>query len=219
MARSSRRARTGSGRTRGWGSFFAVDGPDGSGKSTQAKLLADAIAKTGRTVVLTRDPGGTPLGERVRDLLLDTEGPQIAGRSELFLFMAARAQVVDEVILPALDAGRVVVCERFLMSSVVYQGLAGEIPAGEVETIGHSATGGLAPDLTIVLDVDTETGLKRVGKADRIEQRGRSYHERVRQGFLSLASRDPARIVVVDGSRPVEEVQAEMLGRARHALA
>ncbi len=218
MARSSRRARTGSGRTRGWGNFFVVDGPDGSGKSTQAKLLADAIAKTGRTVVLTRDPGGTPLGERVRELLLDTEGPQIAGRTELFLFMAARAQLVDEIINPALETGRVVVSDRFLMSSTVYQGLAGTVPAGEVEVIGRSATLGTQPDLTIVLDIEPEAALARMGRADRIERRGRSYQERVRQGFLSLAMRDPKRIVVIDGSKPLDQVHAEMMKAVREVL-
>ena len=219
MARSSRRrARTGSGRTRGWGSFFAIDGPDGPGKSTQAKLLADAIAKTGRTVVLTRDPGGTPLGERVRKLLLDPEGPQIAGRTELFLFMAARAQLVEEIINPALETGRVVVSDRFLMSSTVYQGLAGTVPAGEVEVIGRSATLGTQSDLTIVLDIEPEVALGRMGRADRIESRGRSYQERVRQGFLSLAMRDPKRIIVIDGSKPLDHVHAEMMKAVREVL-
>ena len=149
MAKSSRRGRTSSsGRTRGWGSFFAIDGPDGSGKSTQAKLLAEALAKQGRTVVLTRDPGGTPLGERVRKLLLEPGGPEISDRTELFLFMAARAQLVEEIIHPALEAGRTVVSDRFAMSSTVYQGLAGTVPAGEVEVIGRSATIGTQPDLT-----------------------------------------------------------------------
>jgi dTMP kinase len=208
-----------SGRTRAWGRFVVLDGPDGSGKSTQAALLCESLAKEGRAVELTREPGGTPLGERIREMLLSNEGPGISARAELFLFMAARAQLVEEIVVPALEAGRTVVSERFLLSSVVYQGLAGGVPAGEVEVIGRSATGGLVPDLTIVLDVDAETGLSRLGRADRIEMRGRSYHERVRQGFLSLARRDPSRIVVVDGSRPVEEVRQEILKRVRDALA
>jgi dTMP kinase len=200
------------------GRFVVFEGPDASGKSTQAKLLCEALAARGLPVQLTREPGGTPLGEQLRGVLLTADGPEICTRAELFLFMAARAQLVETVVKPAVEAGHVVISDRFLLSSIVYQGLAGSIPAGEVEAIGKSATMGLVPDLTIVVDVDTETALARSGEADRIEQRGRSYRERVRQGFLSLARRDPARIAVVDGTRPVEVVHAEVLKLVAHAL-
>ena len=193
------------------GQFFVLEGPDGSGKSTQAKLLSEALTAKGLDVELTREPGGTPLGEKLRDLLLTADGPEICPRAELFLFMAARAQIVQTVIQPAIDAGRIVVSDRFLLSSVVYQGLAGSVPAGEVEAMGRSATMGLIPELTIVIDVDTKTGLARAGKADRIEQRGRTYLERVRQGFLSLAHRDPKRVVIVDGTKSVEDVHREVM--------
>jgi len=169
-------------------------------------------------VELTREPGGTPLGERLRELLLSTDGPEIGARAELFLFMAARAQLVESLVRPALEAGRIVVSERYVLSSIVYQGLAGSIPAGEVESIGRSATGGLVPDLTVILDVDAETGLRRAGRSDRIEQRGRSYHERVRQGFLSLARRDLKGVFVVDASRPVEVVHQDVMRLVRDVL-
>jgi dTMP kinase len=224
MVESSRRfastRMTPSGRVRQRGRLIVLDGPDGGGKSTQATLLFEALTKEGRPVELTREPGGTPLGERVREILLGECGSELefGTRAELFLFMAARAEIVESIIRPALETGRIVISERFLLSSVVYQGLAGKIPAGEVEVIGHSATGGLVPDLTVVIDVDSQTGLERAGKADRIEQRGRTYHEKVRQGFLSLARRDPGRIAVVDGSLPVEEVHAEIMKCVRDVL-
>lgn len=202
----------------GRGGLVVLEGMDGAGKSVQARLLAEALKRRGRDAVLTREPGGTAFGEEIRRLLLAPSGPGIAPRAELFLFMAARAQIVEEVMAPALRAGKVVVSERFVLSSVVYQGLAGSIPAGEVEAVGRSATGSLAPDLTVVLDVDADVGLGRLGRADRIEGRDRSYHERVRQGFLSLARRDPARIVVVDGSRAVEAVHTDVLKHVLDAL-
>ena len=135
MGASSRRfssRTTASGRVRQRGRFIVLDGPDGCGKSTQATLLFEALSKEGRKVELTREPGGTPLGERVREILLGADGVEFGARAELFLFMAARAEIVDSVIQPALDAGRIVVSERFLLSSVVYQGLAGDIPAGQL---------------------------------------------------------------------------------------
>lgn len=199
------------------GDFIVLEGPDGSGKSTQARLLAQALAERGLEVVLSREPGGTAAGEKIRSLLLE-KSIDLSPRAELLLFMASRAQLVEEVISPALEDGKTVVCDRFLMSSVVYQGLAGSIPAGEVESLGRNAIGNTRPGLTVVLDVPVAVTKKRSALNDRFESRPEDYLERVRQGFLSLARRDPARIVVVDGSLEQDVVAGKVLAAAEAAV-
>jgi len=199
------------------GDFIVLEGPDGSGKSTQARLLAQALAERGLEVVLSREPGGTAAGEKIRSLLLETS-IDLSPRAELLLFMASRAQLVEEVISPALEDGKTVVCDRFLMSSVVYQGLAGSIPAGEVESLGRNAIGNTRPGLTVVLDVPVAVTKKRSALNDRFESRPEDYLERVRQGFLSLARRDPARIVVADGSLEQDVVAEKVLAAAEAAV-
>ena len=199
------------------GDFIVLEGPDGSGKSTQARRLAQALADDGIETILTREPGGTAAGERIRQLLLEKD-VDLTPRAELLLFMASRAQLVEQVIAPALEDGRTVVCDRFLMSSVVYQGLAGSIPAGEVESLGRNAIGNTRPDLTIVLDVPVAVTQKRAELTDRFESRSEEYLERVRQGFLSLARRDTARMDVIDGSASVDAVAAEVLAAAKAAM-
>jgi len=199
------------------GPFIVLEGPDGSGKTTQARLLAEALSGHGLEVVLTREPGGTAAGERIREMLLSND-VKLSPRAELLLFMASRAQLVDEVIAPSLSHGRAVVADRFLMSSVVYQGLAGSIPAGEVESLGRNAIGNVRPDVTIVLDVPVAITMERSKGTDRFESRGDEFMERVRQGFLSLAKRDTNCAVVVNGSRSRDEVAADVLAAAESCL-
>jgi dTMP kinase len=170
------------------GLFLVLDGPDGGGKSTQAGRLADWLRSLGRDVVTCRDPGGTALGERLRAILLERAAVNISLRSEMLLYMASRAQLVEEVIAPALAAGGVVVSDRYLLANIVYQGSAGGLLEEEIALVGMVATGGLLPDLTIVLDIAPDTASARVGPArDRIEDRPLFYRERVRAGYLAAA--------------------------------
>jgi len=210
------------------GAFIVIEGPDGGGKTTHARELARALRAEGREVLLTREPGGTPLGERLRRLLLsvrrgERKNEERTTLAELFLFMAARAELVETVIRPALDEGKIVVSDRFLPSSVVYQGVAGGLGAETVEEVGRLATGGLEPELTVILDLPAATGLARSrrgrGGADRIESRGAQYHEKVRRGFLRLARRcGSSGVLVVDTRRPEAEVRAAILARVRDVL-
>ncbi len=189
------------------GFFLSLDGIDGTGKSTQCRLLADWLRQHGRPVVSCVDPGSTPLGEQLRAIVLQQRG-EIAMTSEALLFMASRAQLVASVIRPALDAGSVVLSDRFLLANVVYQGHAGGLDPERLWQVGHFATGGLEPDLTLVLDLPVETAqARRQQPADRVESRDRHYHERVRQGFLVEARRRPDRIRVIDANGSVAEVQ------------
>jgi len=202
------------------GFFVALEGPDGSGKTTQAARLAAWLAATGREVVPCREPGGTALGERLRSILLDRSDLVIGIRAEMLLFMAARAQLVDQVIRPALARGAVVVVDRFLLSTVVYQGHAGGLDPGELWRVGLAATAGLLPDLTLLVDVPPEVARERIGPGrDRIEDRGEDWRGRVRAGFLEAAKDHPGPIVVVDGSGEVDEVSARLQSEVTRALA
>ena len=190
--------------------FIVIDGPEGCGKSTQADLAAKALGESGVQTVVAREPGGTALGESIRQALLHTEHP-VCTRAEMLLFMASRAQLVEEVIRPALQAGTTVICKRYLSSTLAYQGYAG---GEKIETIAHAgryATGGLEPDLTVIIDVDAAVGLARVGSPDNIEKRGREYHEKVRRGFLELARENADTYVVVDGSKSIQEVHEDIM--------
>ncbi len=210
------------------GLFLTLDGPDGGGKTTQAAGLAAWLRARGVAVVSCRDPGGTALGDRLRAILLDRDTVDLALRAEMLLYMASRAQLVEEVIRPALAAGRTVVSDRYLLANLVYQGYAGGLPADEVAQVGRAATGGLLPDLTLVLDLPPEAARARVGAArDRIEDRPESYHMRVRDGFLQAARRArdgacpeyPAPIVVIDASADPETVAARIRSEVERALA
>jgi len=191
--------------------FFSIDGGDGTGKSTQAALLCEWLRGQGHEVVACRDPGSTPLGEAVRCLLLERHDLAIDRRSEMLLYMAARAQMVEQVIRPALGTGKTVVSDRYLLANVVYQGHAGGLDVETLWEVGRVATGGLTPDLTIVLDMPAESAAARLERQlDRMERQGEAFHARVREGFLIEATRDPTRMVVVDASRPVPRVHADV---------
>ncbi len=207
------------------GTFITFEGVDGSGKSTQATALADALGTAGLPVTATREPGGSPVAERIRSILLDPGITEMAWLTEVFLYLASRAEHVAAVLRPALMKGEVVICDRFLDSTLAYQGYGREdgnrdAPAS-VESIRRAndfGTGGLSPDLTFLLDLDPEVGLQRARDAgrgpDRLESGGIEFLRRVREGFLELARIDPDRIVVVDADRSPEEIEKQINGVA-----
>jgi dTMP kinase len=195
--------------------FVSLDGLDGAGKSTQCRLLADWLRARGFGVVQCADPGGTPIGDVLRKLLLEHRG-HMTLPCEALLFMASRAQLVAEVIRPSLDSGKAVICDRFLLANVVYQGHAGGLDPQKLWEFGLLATGGLEPDVTFVLDLPLEIAqARRKAKADRMERRDAAYFAKVREGFLAEARRRPERIRVVDATASPEAVQ----GALRAALA
>ncbi len=190
------------------GLFLTLEGGEGCGKSTQLRLLAHDLERAGQPVRVLREPGGTTLGEEVRSLLLDPDNGGLDARAELLLYEAARAQLVAEVIEPALDAGEIVICDRFYDSTTAYQGYGRGLPAQHVTLLNEIATGELRPDRTLVLDIDPACGLARAtsGGADRLEREDLLFHQRVREGFLAIAQGDPARVRVIDASGAVDEV-------------
>ena len=193
------------------GMFISIDGCDGTGKSTQIDLLCRWLRSIGRETLTCRDPGSTGLGEAVRELLLMRHDLAIDRRSEMLLYMAARAQLVEEVIRPALAEGKTVVSDRFLLANVVYQGRAGGLDVELLWQVGRVATDGLVPDLTIVLDMSAEAAAARLDrKLDRIEQEGEAFHARVRDGFLDEAARYDGRLEIIAADRSIEEVQADI---------
>jgi dTMP kinase len=201
-----------------------LEGPDGSGKTSQAQRLAASLELDGLDVALVREPGGTDLGERLRELLLHRDELEISPLADALLFSAARAQLVEEVIRPALAAGRVVVCARYADSTLAYQGYGAGVDLGLLRWLEAAATSGLRPDLTILLDLPAEAGLRRKRRGrtplTRFESRSDlAFHRRVRDGFLALAAAEPRRWQVVDATRPRGAVTTEVLGIARRALA
>lgn len=201
--------------------FFSFDGVDGVGKSTQSALFCQWLGSQGHEVVACRDPGSTALGEQVRQILLaSSEETPISRMSEMLLYMAARAQLVEEVIRPALNAGKVVVSDRYLLANVVYQAYAGGLDLQQVRTVGQIATGGLAPECVFLLDMSQEDANKRIDRElDRMENRGAEYRQRLRDGFLAEARLQPESIHVIDASRSVDEIQAEIREIAEGVLA
>ncbi|MCX8007195.1 MAG: dTMP kinase [Coriobacteriia bacterium] len=201
------------------GVFITFEGGDGAGKTTQMRLLAEAVKRAGGDAVVVREPGGTPVGEAIRAVLLGPEHGRIAPVAELFLFPASRAHLTEEVIRPALDAGRVVLCDRYADSTTAYQGYGRGLDLEFVRRVNEAATGGLVPDLTIVLDVEPREGVAAAsaGGPDRLERESAEFHERVRAGYAAIAAADPARVRVVPRGE-VDEVWREIVRLAAPVL-
>ena len=188
------------------GFFIALEGGEGAGKSTQERRIADYLVARGRTVVRTREPGGTPAAEAIRNVVLSTEFAGLDDRAEALLFAAARGEHVARVIRPALERGDVVLCDRYLDSSVAYQGYGRDLGADTIRDLSLWATRDLLPDLVVVLDIDPRRGLSRVKDPDRLESEPIAYHDAVREGFLDLASKDPQRYLVVDANMSLSAI-------------
>jgi dTMP kinase len=200
------------------GRFITFEGVDGSGKTTQFRILAQRLRDRGKDVVETVEPGGTAIGRQIRRILLDPASADIQPRAELLLYFASRAQNVDQVIRPALDAAQTVLCDRFTDSTLVYQGCGRGLDMDVVRDLDRIACRGLKPDVTFLIDIDPETGLMRAKRRNertgpsesRIDEESAAFHERVRQGYLALAKAEPDRIVVIDGTAGIGEVALQI---------
>jgi dTMP kinase len=201
--------------------FFSFDGIDGVGKSTQLRLFCDWLTEQGRAPTVCRDPGSTPLGERIRELLLSHDASLTIGpRSEMLLYMAARAQLVEEVIQPALQAGRIVVCDRFLLANIVYQGYAGGLNVSQIRQVGEVAVAGTRPECTFLLDMDPAAALSRMGRElDRVESRGPTYRDQLRAGFLTEAELLGPSVHVIQADRSIDLIQKEIRAIAEPLIA
>ena len=195
------------------GILITMEGPDGSGKTTQISLLAKVLTSEGREVVQTREPGGTPLADRIRVLVLDPAHDKMTARTEALLYMAARAQHTAELIRPAMERGAVVISDRYADSTLVYQGVARGLPMDSLIWLNRFATEELTPDLTLLLDGDTDCLAQRVtsrGNKDRLDNEDPEFHRKVREGFLLLAAQNPERFRVIDADRTVESIQLDI---------
>ena len=193
------------------GLLITFEGADGCGKTTQLNLLKDYLENNGYEVVLTREPGGKGLGEKIREILLNYDG-EVSNRCESFLFLADRAQNIDIIVNPAIEQGKIVLCDRHTDSSVAYQGYGRGLDINQINTLNNLATNNKKPDLTLVFDVDIETSMQRVGnEKDRMESAGKDFFNRVRNGYLELAKQEPERIKVVDSTKSIQEVQKDVL--------
>jgi dTMP kinase len=188
------------------GLFVCFEGGEGAGKSTQSRLLRDWLVERGRTVLLTFEPGDTEVGKELRRIVLDPATGELSDRTEALLYAADKAEHVDHVVLPALARGEVVITDRYVDSTLAYQGAGRTLDVAEVEAVARWATGDLRPHLTVVLDLAPEAGLGRFDERDRIEGQSLEFHQRVRQGFLDLAAGDPDHYVVLDARAPIDEI-------------
>ena len=201
------------------GLFITFEGADGCGKTTQLNLLKNYLEQKGFETVVTREPGGKGLGEKVREILLNYDG-EVSDRCESFLFLADRAQNVDVIVKPAIQQGKIVLCDRHTDSSVAYQGYGRGLDIAQINMLNDLATGNKKPDLTLVFDVDIETSMARVGsEKDRMESAGNEFFNKVRNGYLELAKLEPKRIKVIDSTKSIEEVQKDVINIVNTILA
>ena len=196
--------------------FITFEGPEGSGKSTQIRLLVEWLRAQGREVVLTREPGGTVIGDQIRGVLHDVDNTAMAASAEILLYSASRAQLVNELVRPSLAANKIVLCDRFFDSTYAYQGYGRGLDLASLQMITRFATGGLKPDLTLMLDIDVSRGIAR--RVDNNEEMNRldlekiEFHERVRQGYFALIDAEPDRWRVIDADRPIDVIQSDLRG-------
>jgi len=191
------------------GLFITLEGPDGSGKSTIVKLLSEYFNEKGFEVVLTREPGGTQIGEKIRDIVLDNKNIEMSSTTEALLYAASRAQHIQEKILPSLEDGKIIICERFVHSSLVYQGIGRALGVNKIKEINNFAIQGVEPDVTLFFDIDPERALKRKtkkGEGDRLEMEDVSFHRDVYEGYLKICKMYPEEIKVIDAGKNIKEV-------------
>ena len=196
------------------GIFITLEGPDGAGKSTQIENIKSYFENAGREVVVSREPGGTPISEKLRNIVLDNGNAEMDDITEMFVYAAARAQHVSEKIRPALDKGSVVVCDRFVDSSIAYQGYGRNL-GDQVAEVNRYATGGLEPDVTFFMDLDPEIGRSRIGKdvRDRLEQQKLDFHYRVYEGYKAICEKYPERVVRIDATRTIDEIKEDIYSK------
>lgn len=193
------------------GLFITFEGPEGSGKTTHSKLLVEFLKNRGYKVLHTREPGGTFISEKIRRILLDPKNKKMDAVCEMLLYMAARAQIIKEKILPALEKGDIVICDRFIDATIAYQGYGGGLEVKIIKNIGKLVTKGIWPDLTFLLDIDAKKGLSRAGSnKDRIEKKSLSYHKKVRKGYLTIAENEPERVKIVTAFGDMTDTQIEI---------